>query len=380
MYTIQRRDGGPGKFWRVTRFARLLLLLATAPTVAQVELVRDDFFPADFEFKELTSVRNDQDLTSSSEMSGLPFAGVIAPSSFRRCQVRTYEVSDGTQMRIDIVSLADSRAAYSMLTLARTGPLQQGVLGDGFSPEVSGFTFCRGSRWVRISGTADPLLMQRVGLSVANRIGGPRGVLPASVKHLPLADRKDDSVRYFVGERSYAHHRPSSPITAFSLPPDVEIACAGYAAEGWNADLTILTLPTAQMAEDFLDRFSRESPGPSTAANQLFARRSGPLVAVLEGTNARKADELLGKIQYTYSIKWIYDRRNQSGATIWGVPVGILGTVVRSLALTALLCVGSVLLGLGMATFRVWLRGYAPNNYLDRPERTELIRLKLDEK
>jgi hypothetical protein len=359
----------------------LCLLLSAWPGFPQVELVSDSFFPAQFEFKELASVRSDQEFTSVLKTAGLSYAGVVAPSSFRRCQIRTYEVTDGTKLQIDIVSLADSRAAYSMLTLAREGPVDAGVLGDGFCPEASGFTFCRGSRWVRISGTADPLLMQRIGMSVANRIGGVRGVVPAAVKHLPLAGRREDSLRYFVSAQSFSRYSPTSPITALSLPPDVEIACAGYAAEGWNADLTLLTFPTAQVAEEFLERFSRGAPAPSVASNRLFTRRSGPLVAVLDGmADARKADEFLGKIQYTYSIKWIYDRRNQSGATIWGVPVGILGTVVRSLALTALLCLASVLLGLGMASFRVWLRGYAPNNFLDRPERTELIRLKLDEK
>jgi hypothetical protein len=31
-----------------------------------------------------------------------------------------------------------------------------------------------------------------------------------------------------------------------------------------------------------------------------------------------------------------------------------------------------------LATLRILLRGYAPNNFLDRPDRTELIRLKFD--
>ena len=62
-----------------------------------------------------------------------------------------------------------------------------------------------------------------------------------------------------------------------------------------------------------------------------------------------------------------------------GIPVGILGTVVRSLVLTGLLCGLSIIAGAGIATFRLLLRKYAPNNYLDRPERTEIIRLKIDE-
>jgi ABC-type phosphate transport system permease subunit len=111
-----------------------------------------------------------------------------------------------------------------------------------------------------------------------------------------------------------------------------------------------------------------------------YARRAGPLVAILEGTfEPEQADKILGSLEFQYSIRWIYDKNNRSSATVWGVPVGLLGTVVRSLAFVALLCVASVLLGLGMAVFRILLREYAPNNILDRPERTEMIRLKLDE-
>ena len=59
--------------------------------------------------------------------------------------------------------------------------------------------------------------------------------------------------------------------------------------------------------------------------------------------------------------------------------MGILGTVVRSLVFTGLLCVVSTLSGLLIAVTRVLMRRYAPGNPLDRPERTEIIRLKLNE-
>ena len=36
--------------------------------------------------------------------------------------------------------------------------------------------------------------------------------------------------------------------------------------------------------------------------------------------------------------------------------------------------------GVSLALFRIMLRDYAPNNFLDRPDRTGVIRLKIDEK
>jgi hypothetical protein len=53
-----------------------------------------------------------------------------------------------------------------------------------------------------------------------------------------------------------------------------------------------------------------------------------------------------------------------------------MNTVVRSLALTALLAGVSLVGGALFGTLRLLLRGYAPNNILDRADRNELIRLK----
>jgi hypothetical protein len=144
--------------------------------------------------------------------------------------------------------------------------------------------------------------------------------------------------------------------------------------------LTLLGFATGQLAEDFFDSL----PGPQirkpAGGSSTFAKRVGPLVGILEGTfEPEEADKILGSLEFQYSIRWIFDKNNRSSATVWGVPVSLLGTVVRSLVLTALLCVASLFAGFGIAVFRILLRGYAPNNILDRPERTEIIRLKLDE-
>jgi hypothetical protein len=100
-------------------------------------------------------------------------------------------------------------------------------------------------------------------------------------------------------------------------------------------------------------------------------------VAVLEGTfDPASANKLLSLIKFSYSIRWIYDKGHKS-TIIWGVPAGILGTVVKSLLFVVLLCALSIVAGVGFAVFRVVLRGFAPKNFLDRPERTEITRLRL---
>jgi hypothetical protein len=115
-------------------------------------------------------------------------------------------------------------------------------------------------------------------------------------------------------------------------------------------------------------------------AGRIYLKRAGPLVGILNGNfEPSGADKILGGIEFSYAVQWIYDRNNRRGEVVWGVPTSILGTVVRSIAFVAMLAGLSLLAGAALALFRVWLRTYAPHNYLDRPERTEMIRLKINE-
>jgi hypothetical protein len=98
-------------------------------------------------------------------------------------------------------------------------------------------------------------------------------------------------------------------------------------------------------------------------------------VEILEGNfSPEVADKTLGSIRFLYSVKWIYDRARHQGQTVWGVPVRILGTVVRSLVFTALLCVLSVVAGVMVAAGRVYVR-----RRLGREDDSGYIRLKINE-
>jgi hypothetical protein len=189
------------------------------------------------------------------------------------------------------------------------------------------------------------------------------------------------SLRYFLGPEAYRAYGELP--RSFQLVPtrDLEIAQARYEEAGNSGTLFLVGFPTNQVAQEYFDSLSVPAPRSGTKTSvRTYAKRAGPMVAILEGTfEPEQADKILGSLEFQYSVRWIYDKNNRSSATVWGVPVGLLGTVVRSLVLVALLCLASILLGIGIAIFRVMLRTYAPGNPLDRPERTEVIRLKLHE-
>ena len=372
--------------FRVFRVGALPLALAlvliswyrTSP--AQTEFVRSDFFPAEMEFRELGAVRSDRVLEDAASRAGIEGGNILAEAGCQRYARREYELEGGGLLSIEVATLKDPKASYSVLTLLRSSPVEKGPPGEFYAVTPGELLLARGNLWVRVRG-ADAELCKRIAVSVSNRIGSRDSSLPAVVKRMPPDGLEAASLRYFLGPESFRAY--GEPPRGFQLAPtsDLEVAQARYEDAGKYGTLFLVSFPTNQVAQEYFDSLS----GPPTHAKgtvntMTYARRAGPLVAILEGTfEPEQADKILGSLEFQYSIRWIYDKNNRSSATVWGVPVGLLGTVARSLAFVALLCLASVLLGLGMAVFRILLRGYAPNNILDRPERTEMIRLKLDE-
>jgi hypothetical protein len=279
---------------------------------------------------------------------------------------------------VEVLTARDERAAFSVFTLLRGEPAIIGPPGDWYCQEKEVLTFSRGNYWVRLWAVELPDLMRRVALSVGNRIGPRRRTVPSLISHLPQKGLNSSSIRYFVGERSFIQYSGKVPGLEFKFGPEMEVAQASYEFQSQSGMLSLISFPTVQMAQEFFDQ-TPEAVLPGSL--RIFTRRVGPLVGVLAGGfEPAAADTILGGVKFSYTIKWIYDKNNNSSKTIWGVPVKILGTVVRSLLLTSILCVGSVFFGVGIAMFRILLRGYAPGNYLDRPERTEMIRLRLSDK
>ncbi len=119
----------------------------------------------------------------------------------------------------------------------------------------------------------------------------------------------------------------------------------------------------------------RNLSGPGE--KKFIAKRAGPIVGVLEGSfDAGTADKILNSITYSYSIKWVYQKSGKP-KTVWGVPAGILTTVVKSLFFVVLLAAISVAAGIAFGVFRVMHRRYRNKRSSDQPEQDEITRLRL---
>jgi len=361
---------------KISAYCVLLAGLLALPALqGQTQIVGTDYFPAQFEFQELQKVQTDEIIKDERSLTHVKDGALLADAGFEQYAVRTYSVADGGILSIEVVTLKDSKAAYSLLTLLRKSAVAPGPPGEFYSEDGSNLLFARGYYLVRFQGQGPQGLEKRVATSVSNRIGRRETTLPSLISHFPQDGYDASSVHYFLGPRSYDSFSTSQSGNRLKFEPGMEVAQARYTLNNQAGMLSLINFPTHEMAEGYQE--SMGTPA-ANAGYRVYVKRAGPLLGVLEGSfDPATADNLLGSIHFTYAIKWIYDKNNRSTGTIWGVPMPILHTVVGGIVLVALLCMLSLAAGTGLALFRVWLRRYAPHNILDRPERTEMTRLKL---
>lgn len=344
------------------------------PLAAQTQLVSSRFFPADLEFRELKSVAKDIDIRAPGEQARLPRGPLMIEAGLRRYDARTYDLDSGGSLSIEIMTMADARGAYSLLSLLRTSDLQPGPPGDFRAADGNVLSFAAGSCFVRITGAADSSLSGRLAVSIANRIGSSAPRPPNIVGHVTAAGCQGGAVRYFWGP--VALESFSTPVSGAVLKPagDVEIVQAPCSRSGESGTLTLLNFATIPLAEDYFESgaiFPAE-PGPG---RRVYTRQTGTLVGILDGNFAPDvADKTLGSIRFDYSIKWIFEKNSRQNRTLWGVPMSILGTVVRSLVFTALLCLISIVVGIVLAGGRVFVR-----RRWGRSDEDYFIRLKINE-
>jgi hypothetical protein len=354
-------------------FLFICALLPSATAIAQVEMTSDNVFPADTEFPELHRSSNEL-FNDPAGLSKLDDGRLFEDVGFERYAKRNYAIGDSGSLSIEVVLLRDFRAAYSLLTLLRNSSIQAGPPGVVFTMASDGIRFAKRKEWVRIqaSGVQEDLI-KRIAFSISNRLGQGGHSLPSLVSHLPKLGFDPSSLRYFPGMKSFETYSRKTGGALFKLNTDMEIVQARYSLENHTGDLSLLSFPTTQAAEECFEELTI-SKSVEKNDSTMYARRVGPLIALLEGSlDPSSADRILSTIKHSYSISWLKDNKP---AVVWGIPTSILRTVVKSFFFVGLLCVVSVIAGAGLAFFRFFLRRRASNNILDRQSEITHLRLR----
>ncbi len=362
-------------FW-----ALAAVLSLSAPLFSQTEYVSSSYYPAELEFSELVGLADEVRTESVPDLRGIMPPLPLKEMGFALYSRRVYRTSLGAPLRIEIFTFADSAGSFSLLTHLAPAPLSEGPPGNKTAVGGGLLVFQQGQFLVRISAGEMEDLAQRVARSISNRIGPRATDVPQLLNHLPDEGIRPASLRYIAGTVSLEVPTHRGIAARLDFPVTVEAVHVECELADTTGVLTVLSFPTMQIADEYFESGVPNESWQDLQGLRIYARRAGPLIGILAGGfSPASAERLLGSLKYAYTVQWIYDKNNRRGKTVWGVPVVILGTVVRSLLFVASLAGLSVLLGAGFAAFRLGLRRYAPNNPLDRPERTEMIRLKINE-
>jgi hypothetical protein len=358
---------------KILAFVILVIAAHSVPARSQIELIGQDPFPAAMEFKEISAIQAERSLKSPAELAKLEQGTVLIDTGLKRYAERLYTLSVPGSLAVEIMTFSDPREAYSALTLMARTAISSGPPGDFLAQQDDALLYSAGPCLIRLRAQANQELARRVALSIANRIGRKAPGLPPLVRHLPLANCDPASIRYFAAAQALAAVGTPVASVPLKMPAEIESVQARYSSQAGSGTITLLSFPTAQSADAFYNSGALYSSGPQTGS--LFTRQTGPLIGILEGNFLPEdADKLLSSIKFEYSIKWIFDKNKNQGRIVWGVPVRILGTVVRSLIFTALLCLASILVGASMAAGRMYMR-----KRLGHGDSDAYIRLKLDE-
>jgi hypothetical protein len=354
-----------------------ILWIAASPAKAQIELVSGDYFPAELEFEEIQKVLSSERFENPALLRKIEDGSLFSDVGFSKYAKRVYSVRNKGSLSVEIIALLDARAAFSLLTLLRNGDLQDGPPGFLFTSAPDSIRFCQGKIWVRIQGhgTAEDL-PKRVAISVSNRIGPVRPKPPSLVSHMPKQGYDRSTLHYYPGIKAYASFSRNAGGMQLRFDDiDAEIAQARYTLDNRTGTLSLLSFPTQEVAEEYFAGLAGRPDAKD--GNRSYAKRAGPIVGILEGPfDPGTADKILRSIQYSYSIQWVYEKGNKQ-KTVWGVPAGILGTVVKSLFFVAILFGLSILIGICFAATRAILRRRAPKHPPDQPDPTEITRLRM---
>lgn len=344
---------------------------------AQIELTSNTYFPADQEFRELKKILAEESFEDPSRLLSIENGLLIRDVGFDKYDRRAYSLDGSGEVAVEVIALRDFRAAYSLLTLFRKSAIQEGPPGDDYAATPGNIHCIAGRRLVRIHGQNAPdELLKRIASSICNRIGLSQEKRPSLISHFPSSGLDASSLQYFPGQQSYKSYAGEKAAESLGLVSDAEIARANYNLDNRSGSLFLLHFPTGQVAEDYFSELGKGRLYHAVAMHR-YAKKIGPIVALLNGPiSPAAADKFLSSLRYSYSIRWVYEKRNNT-KIIWGIPVSILGTVVRSLFFIAVLSVISVVVGAGFAVLRFFLRSYLTKNSPDRPEQDEITQLRL---
>ena len=340
-------------------FAIVCVLAATGSLSAQTlpQSGFSDFFPEAAEIDAISRnfIAGFEDAAGLAKVTDGKLASDVGFTRYERV-----DYSGASPLSVEVFTLLDSHAAYSLLTLLRENHVQVGPPGDAFTAGNDGFLFARGRFFVRILGKgASKELLEKSAAAVGAKVEqvSSGGGQPGLFAYFPPDGYDVSSLRYFPSQDAYKTWMKGKTPEYIDTNYDMEIATARYSAGNGSGTVSLLKFPTPELAEEYYDELATFLSAVPDGLS-IYARRAGPLVACLEGNyDPASAYRLLSEVKFSYSLHWIDDDGSSAGI-VWGIPSVVLRAVVNSLIFSLAAGVAAILLGLALGAGWFMYRHY----------------------
>jgi Family of unknown function (DUF6599) len=299
-------------------------------------------------------------------------AALLKEFGFDRFETATY-VRDGRTLQVKAARFGDATGAYGAFTFYNQPEMQAEQIGDQAVSNFDRVIFRRGNALVTAIFQEVTAMSAAEMRSLADKLpaaSGGSANLPTVAEYLPRQGLEKNSVRYINGPKAFERVNSTLPESVVDFEgSSPELAFGRYRSDRGDAAVTIISYPTPQIAEKKIQAI-QSLPQASGAVPELFARRSGPLVAVVGGEiSPGEARSLLESVNYVAHV---------TGLERAPVTTGDVGKlIVNSFVLIGVIMLIFIVLGGFFGGARVVLRKALSRGRFQAGEEGEMIRLNL---
>lgn len=278
----------------------------------------------------------------------------------------------------------DGKAAYSSYTFLKPEGTVS-LLQAGKPVETdAGVFFWQANLVVHLRSESKDPAMVRKAFSLASFLARTvslleRSEVPPLMYFLPRRGEDTGGRRYLLGVTGLRQMFSTAEVQWPGFEDSAEVAVSDYLLAGKSCRLFLIGYPNANLAKEHFGRIETFFGGLAATGQKFYLKQNRLLAAVLTGTaDAAPAQELLSEIEYSYSVKWIYD--NRPPELMRSESVSLIGVVVRSLLLLVLMALIAVVLGCLIGGGMFLVRDHQSNLPLHRSAHWKMIRPKFTDR
>ncbi len=296
----------------------------------------------------------------------------------------TYTREDGRKVALKAIRFADASGAYGAFTYYKMPQMLTESVPDQGASLNERVLFYRGNILVdavfeKLSAmSAAELRDLSEGLPLPT--GNTRN-LPILPQYLPKSGYVKNTAKYVLGPVGLEKISAplSEPLVDFSA--STEVALGNYQTADGIATLMLIEYPTPQLAAEHLRQIdaanqSKSQPqggSPATKADPIFAKRTGPILAIATGAiSPGEARSLLSWVNYEADVNWTEN-------TYQGKKNNLGNLLINVFLLCGILIVFAGVAGLAFGGIRIFFNHILPEKVLHRQKGVDFISLNLSE-